>query len=308
MKLKTNATFDPKKVLLSDAKTGELPEEIGDIVIDNVSNDSLVSKLGKVEPMDAQVKKFTYLAEGAGAYWVGEGEKIQVDSAKWLQAELKANKIGVIIPVSKEFLNFTVHDFFTQIRPYIEESIRNKIDMTTFFGGDDSPWGAGKSIVEKAKAAGNTLTATADAYDDINKLIALLEADDHTPQALVTTPSKNVDLRGARDNNKLPIFNDARDGVTARALGLPVLYANKKSYDKKKADIIAGDFDFLRYGIPKGIEYSISEEATLSTIKGEDTQPINLWERDLIALKVTMYYGFMTLKDDAFAVLEPKAQ
>lgn len=306
-KLETKATFDPKKVLLSDVKTGELPTEMADIVIDNVTSDSLVSKLGKVENMTELAKKFTYLAEGPGAYWVGEGEKIKVDSAEWLNAELVAHKLGVILPVSKEFLNFTFQNFFDEIRPNIEEALRNKIDMTTFFGGADSPWGAGKSIVEKAKAEGNKIEASADVYNDINHLIALVEDGDHTAQALLTTKSKNADLRGARDTNNLPIFNDARDGVTARALGLPILYGTKKNFDKKAAEYITGDFDFLKYGIPKKIEYSISEEATLSTIKGEDGQPINLWERDLIALKVTMYYAFLVLKDEAFAIVTPKA-
>lgn len=306
-KIDTKATFDPKKVLLSDAKTGEIPESESEIIIEQISKESMVSKLAKYEPMEKQFKKFTYLAEGPGAYWVGEGEKIQVDSAKWLEMEMRAHKIGVILPVSKEFLNYTVADFFTQIRPHLEEAIKDKIDKTVFFGADDSPWGAGASVYEKAKAKGNVLTATADTYDDINNLIALIEAGDHEAQAFVTTTSKNKDLRGARDENKNSIFNDARDGVTARVLGLPVVYGNKKSFDKSKAEALTGNFDFLRYGIPKGLEYTISEDATLTTVTGEDGKPINLFERDLIALKVTMDFGFMVIKDDAFAALEPAA-
>ena len=56
------------------------------------------------------------------------------------------------------------------------------------------------------------------------------------------------------------------------------------------------------------MEYTISEDATLTTVTGEDGKPINLFERDLIALKVTMDFGFMVIKDDAFAALEPKAK
>ena len=56
------------------------------------------------------------------------------------------------------------------------------------------------------------------------------------------------------------------------------------------------------------MEYSISEDATLSTIVGEDGQPINLFERDMIALKATMYAAFLTVQDDAFAALKPAGE
>ncbi|MDY3947514.1 MAG: phage major capsid protein [Ezakiella sp.] len=300
-------TFNPEKVLLQNAKTGEIPSEIGTLVLKEVANNSLVAKLGTYEPMDKMEKKFTYLAEGPGAYWVEEAEKIQVDKATWLQATMKAHKLGVIVPVSKEYLKFTVSDFFNAIKPHIEEALRNKMDQAVFFGSDDSPFGTGASIVEKANTAGNKLEKTADLYGDLNKLMALVEASDNDPKAFVTTKALNVDLRGALDKNGRPIFTEATQGAAATALGLPVLYGNKNVWDKKKAEIITGDFTKLRYGMPAGIEYSISEDATLSTVVDEEQKPIHLFERDMVALRVTAYFGFMTLKDDAFAVITPKA-
>ena len=67
-------------------------------------------------------KTFTYLAEGPGAYWVSEGEKIQTSKAEWLTATMEAKKLGVILPVSKEFLTYTVSDFFAQMREAIAEA------------------------------------------------------------------------------------------------------------------------------------------------------------------------------------------
>lgn len=305
-KLVTNATFDPDNVLLSDAPTGEVPEEQGTIILKKVVDDSLVSKLGKYEPMNALRKQFGYMAKGPGAYWVNEGEKIQTSKAEWLQMEMEAHKLGVIIPVSNEFLKFTVTDFFNQVKPLIAEAFQTKFDQAVLFG-TDSPFPKGISVFERAEAAGNVITASANTYTDINDLMALVEDADLEPQAIATTRSFTKNLRGALDGMNLPIWNDARDGATERALGLPVVYGNRKSWDKDKATAIVGDFDNLIYGIPQTLEYSISTDATISTIVGEDGAPINLFERDLIALKATMYVAFLTVQEECFAVLKPGA-
>ena len=97
-KLVTNAKFDPENVILSDAKTGEIPTQTGELILKKVVDDSLVTKLGKYEEMDTLEKTFGYFAEGPGAYWVNEGEKIKTSKAKWLTVKMQAHKIGVIIP------------------------------------------------------------------------------------------------------------------------------------------------------------------------------------------------------------------
>lgn len=304
--LKTKAIFDPSNVLLSDAKDGKIPSETSEIILKKIVDDSIVTKLGKYEAMDKLEKQFSYFAEGPGAYWVSEGEKIQTSKAKWLNMKMEAHKLGVIIPISKEFLNYTVSDFFNQVKPKIQEAFQSKIDNAVLFGGGDSPFPAGISILERATKDGNVIAQTDSVYSDVNDLMALIEDADLEPQALATTRSYNKDLRGALDKRGLPIFNQANAGATGEVLGIPVVYGNKKNWDKTKAIGIVGDFDNLIYGIPQTMEYSISEDATITSITGEDGKPINLFERDLIALKATMYFAFLTVQSDAFAVLKPK--
>lgn len=307
-KLQTNATFNPDNVLLSDMKTGEVPSEQAEIILKKVVDQSLVTKLAKYEPMNALRKKFTYLAEGPGAYWVNEGEVIQTSKSKWLTIEMEAHKLGIILPVSKESLKYSVTDFFNLHKIEIQDAFQTKFDKSVLFGGEGSPFPKGTSVFERATTEGNIITQTDSPYKDINDLMALIEDADLEPQALATTRRYNKDLRGAMDTRGLPIFNGAREGVTPDVLGMPVVYGDGKSWDREKALAIVGDFDNLRYGIPQGIEYSISEDATLTSIVGENDKPINLFERDLIALKATMYVAFLTVKADAFAALKPKAE
>ena len=299
--------FNPDNVLLQDAKTGQIPSEEGTLILKDFLQNSVVAQLAKPEAMTKPVKEFTYLAEGPGAYWVDEGERIQTSKATWLTAKMEAKKLGVIIPVSKEFLRYTVADFFTQMKPAIAEAFYIKFDQAALFG-NDSPYAVGVSVWENIEASGNKIEqgARENLYLDLNDLIALVEDGDNDPNGFITTRRFRKDLRGAVDNNNLPIFNDARGGVTAQALGLPIGFADGKSWDYDKAQLIAGDWDYARYGVLQGIEYSISEDATLTTIVDGEGNPINLFERDMFALRATMHVAFMTLKEDAFAALIPE--
>lgn len=306
LKVDIKQFFNPANVLLQDAVTGAVPKEQGTLVLKEFMTQSAVTKLAKYEEMNKPEKEFTYLASGPGAYWVGEGEKIQTSKATWLNAKMVSKKLGVIIPVSKEFLKYSVADFFAQMRPAIAEAFAVKFDQAALFGVN-SPFGAGMSVFEKATAAGNTIAHNdvGNLYDELNGIMALIEDADKDADGFTTTRRFRQKLRNAKDSNGLPLFNDAKAGATQSALGLPIGYVDSKSWDYAKALLLAADWDMTRYGIPQGMEYKISEDATLTTVLGEDAAPINLFERDMFALRVTQQVGFMTLSDDAFAALTP---
>ena len=298
--------FNPDNVLLQDAVTGEIPQEQGKLILTEFAANSIITQLAKPEKMTKPKKVFTYLAEGPGAYWVSETERIQTSKAKWLTAEMEAKKLGVILLASKEFLRYTVTDFFDEMSPAIAEAFQIKFDQAALFG-NDSPYATGTSVWEKIVASGNTidLGTAANLYLDLNDLLALVEDGDNDPNGFTTTKKFRKDLRGAVDTNNIPIFNTPNQGPASLLLGLPVGFADGKSWDYDKAHLITGDWDYARYGILQDIEYAISEDATLTTIVDEEGEPINLFERDMFALRATMHIGFMTLKEDAFAALTP---
>ncbi|QBJ83523.1 phage major capsid protein [Bacillus subtilis] len=299
-------TFNPNNALMQDAVNGKVPSEQGTLVLKEFMTQSAVTKLAKYEEMTKPEKEFTYLASGPGAYWVGEGDRIQTSKAQWLTAKMISKKLGVIIPVSKEFLRYSVTDFFTQMRSSIAEAFAIKFDQAALFGVD-SPFGQGVSVFEKIKESGNTvaLNSLGNLYDELNGVMALVEDADKDVNGFTTTRRFRQKLRGTKDGNGLPIFNDATGGATQQALGLPIGYVDSKSWDYEKAALLAADWNYTRYGIPQGMEYKISEDATLTTIVDADGNPINLYERDMVALRVTQQVGFMTLTDHAFAAIIP---
>ena len=288
------ATFTPDNVLLQDAKTGQVPSEQGTLIVKEIINNSVMMQLAKYEEMTKQEKEFQYLADGVGAYWVGEGEVIQTSKPQWLSAKMVAKKLGVIVPVSREFLQYSVTDFFNEVKPLIAEAFYKKFDEATLLNVDN-PFE--QSVAQSVVAEGNVVEGDI-TYDTLMDLYGLLNDADHDPNAFVARKNNNSAFRAITENNQ-PLYERGANTLD----GLPI--ANLNSSELAKGELFAGDFDYVRYGIPYNLNYAISEEAQLSSIVDENDQPINLFERELIAIRATMDVGFMVLKDDAFAKIEP---
>lgn len=292
------ATFNPDNVLLQDAKTGEIPKEQGTLVLKEVISNSVMMQLAKYEEMTKQKKTFNYLAEGVGAYWVGEGEIIQTSKPQWLTVSMEAKKLGVIVPVSREFLQYTITGFFSEVRPLIAEAFYKKFDEATILG-IDNPFSQSiaKSLTTTGQVVEGGLT-----YDNLMEMYGMLNDADHDPNAFISKKNNNSAFRGIVEtvgNTSVPLYD--RNANTLD--GIPIAYL--KSDNIKKGELFSGDFNFVRYGVPYNLNYAISEEAQLSSIVGEDGKPVNLFERELIAIRATMDVAFMVLKDDAFAKIEP---
>ncbi|WP_251135901.1 phage major capsid protein [Exiguobacterium sp. s138] len=299
-------TFTPDNVLMSDAMTGNVPKQYAVETIGDVVAQSAVMQQAEFEEMTTLEKEFTYLADGVGAYWVDEGERIQTSKPTWLKATLRAKKIAVILPVTKEFLRYNVPTFFDMMRPKIAEAFYTKFDQAALFG-TNSPYAAGQNILAAAVAADNDvpLDDSAPLYPQLNGLLGLVEDNEIDPDGIVTVRSLKQKFRGELDAAGRPIFTKGDGTAPDDILGLPLSYVNGKSFDKTKAVAMTGDWNMARFGIPQEMEYDISTQATISTVVDENNVPINLWERDMVALRVTMYVGFMVLKNEAFAVLTP---
>lgn len=301
------AEFDPDNVLVQDYKTGAIPQEQGTLILKETMNNSVMMQLAKFEPMTKQKKSFQYLSEGVGAYWVGEGEVIQTSKPQWLTATMEAKKLGVIIPVSREFLQYSVTEFFNEVRPLIAEAFYKKFDEATILGVDN-PFT--QSVKKSVTDAEHIVTGDING-DNFFKLTDLVNDAGFDVNAYISKKSNRSLLRRVVDGftqedgtvtDPVRLYNRGSNTLD----GAPV--ADLDSTNMKKGELFAGNFNYARYGIPYNLNYSISEEAQLSSIVDGDGKPINLWERELMAIRATMDVGFMVLKDEAFAKVEPSGE
>lgn len=294
------AIFNPDTTTMMDARTGKIPEHWSDNIITDVKTGSAYMQLAKAVPMTKPIEVFTHLS-GVGAYWVDEAKRIETSKPTWLQMEMRAHKLAVIVPATKETLNYSVNDFFSYMKPEIGQAFYKKFDSAAFAGADDSPWDY--SILSKATAEGNVINETSNKYDDISNAMGLVEDADMDPNGAASTRKQKKKYRATKDENGLPIFNDATKGEPATVADLPVAFFSNAVLSGTNIGEIVADWDNAYYGILKDIEYEILTEATLTTVKDEEGNPLSLAERDMVALKATMTIGYMIVKDDAFAVV-----
>lgn len=289
-------TFDPDNVTMYEHKDGTIPKKYNELILKEVMNGSQVMKLAKYEEMDGKEKEFEYFAKGPGGYWVGEGEKIQTSKPQWMQAKMVAKKIGVIVPCSREFLHYKVSDFFEKMKPKIAEAFYKKFDEAAILNMDN-PFP--QSVEESALAAGNLISGGI-TYDNILAMEDALNDEDYDVNAFISTKKNRSTLRNVHKIDNGVVVESLYDRGANTIDGLPV--ADLKGMDR--GNLYAGDFDYMYYGIPFGMSYKIDESAQLSTLKNADGTPVNLFEQELAALRVTMDVAFMIVKDEAFVKLE----
>lgn len=292
----TRQTFNPDNVMMSEALDGTLLGEFNTPILEEVLENSKVFQLGVVQDMAGQQEKsFTFWADKPGAYWVGEGQKIQTTKPSIVEAVMRARKVATIVVASREYLNYTYRQFFEAMKPKISEAFYKKIDEAAILGVDN-PFE--NSVDAAAVAAGNVVEGEITGENIIQLQDVLLEANVEANGIVSKTQNKTA-LRQAVDAQGNTLYDRSAntiDGIQAVDL---------KSSEMAKGTLYAGDFDKLFYGIPYNISYKISEEGQLSTITNADGSPVNLFEQELIALRVTMDVATLIAQEDAFAKLAP---
>lgn len=289
---------------LKDELSGFVPVEQATEIMKDVARGSSILRLSKVSNMESDTKKIPVMTEGAGAYWVGEGERIKTSKAGWIYPELKAKKLAVIIPVTREKLNDATIDVFSELKESIAEAFYKAIDAAALFG-TSSPFA--KNIMKSIEDAENKVEIeTNETLDlDVSDAMALVEEEGYDVNGFVAKIGIKNSLRKLRDANGNQLYATGVDGT--EFYNQPIEFSRNGAWDKTKAEIIGGDFDKSLVGIREGIEYTVLTEATLEGTVDEDGKPISLAEQDLIGIKATMRLGFLPIKDEAFCAVVPKA-
>ena len=288
-------TFNPDHVMMHEHKEGELLNDFNEPILLDVLQNSKIMQLGQYQDMGGKSeKKFTYWADKPGAYWVGEGQKIQTSKPSLLEASMRSHKLGVLIVASREYINYTYSRFFEAMKPQIAEQFYKKFDEAGLLNVDN-PFT--QSVAQSVETSGNKVTGEIN-LDNVLQLEDILLEHDVEANAFLSKTQNRTALRGVEDKDTKEKYYDRASNTLD---GLPVV--DLKSNEFKKGDLFAGDFNKMFYGIPYNMSYKISEDGQLSTVQNKDGSPVNLFEQELIALRVTMDVAFHIADDKAFAKL-----
>ncbi len=289
--------------VLKDELQGFVPVEQATEIMKEVARGSSILRLSKVSNMESETKKIPVMTEGPGAYWVGEGERIKTSKAGWIYPELKAKKLAVIIPVTKEKLNDTTISVFEELKEPIAEAFYKAIDSAALFG-TNTPFE--KNIMNCVETASSKVELGTNGTLDLDVSDAMGKVEDagYDVNGFVAKIGIKNSLRKLRDTNGNQLY---AEGVNGKELySLPIEFSRNGAWDKSKAEIIGGDWDKSLVGIREGIEYEILKEATLEGTNWTDNKPLSLAEQDMIAIKATMRLAFLPIKDEAFCAVVPK--
>lgn len=284
-------TFNPDVVTLSEKKDGTLLDNHELVVLEGLNEGSAVARLGNYIEMGGERQKdFTFLSD-VGAYWVGEGEKVKTSKGEVIEATLVSKKLSTNIITSREVLDFTWTDFFEQYKERIIDSFNKEIDRAVI-QGINNPFG--NSIESAVEKSGKVVEGDLN-IENILDAIDLVYDAEVDPTGVVSSRRNRKYLRKEVDGGLNPVF----DRLTNTIDGLPVV--DVASLDE--GDMYVGDFDKLYFGIPKGIEFNILTESTISDVNAGG-EPINLGERQLVALQPTLHFAALVIKEDAFAKVQ----
>ena len=282
---------------LKDELKGFVPVEQASEIIKKVARGSSVIRLSRLEQMTSDTKKIPVMTNGAGAYWVGEGQRIGASGATWIFPELRAKKLAVIIPVTKEKLNDATIDVFSELRENIAEAFYEAFDSAALFGYN-SPFSSNilSSCAKVEITDGSFDLASAD-------VMAKVEEAGYDVNGFAAKIGVKNSLRKLRDANGAPIFITGTD--QNELYGQPIEFVRNGAWKDDQAELIAGEWKYSLVGIRDDIEYEILTEATLQNTLDADGKPLSLAEQDMVAIKATMRIGYLCVKPEAFAALVP---
>ena len=141
-----------------------------------------------------------------------------------------------------------------------------------------------------------TVTAGATVSADVTAMIQAIGANGYAVNGFAVSNAYYAKMLTALDGVGRPLFipgNDIQGSAVGSVFGAKVA--------KTDANIlaIAGDFSQAKYGIVDGINIAYSEDATIN----DGTQQINLFQRNMFAVRVEAELGFVYGDADAFVKL-----
>ena len=276
-----------------------LPTSIASEIIQKTQEASAVMKLARQIALPGNGLTIPVITSDPVAAWVDETDEKPVSNPGLSTKVMRGYKLAVIEPFSNQFKRDygALYDALIARLPGI---LAAKFDNTVFNG--TAP-GTGFDVLSGAAAVAIDQTSGGTVYQSMVSAFTAIGAAGYAADGWIMAPQALGALLSAVDGNGRPLFIDSirDDNRIGRILGGDVIssrnvYKAGTSPTPNQVGIV-GDWTTAYYGmVDPGITVAISDQATIN----DGTNQINLWQRNMFAVRVECELAFAVMDATAF--------
>lgn len=265
-----------------------LTPELLDIFIQNVTQGSAVMQLARRVAIPGVGVKTNIVTGDPTPAWVTESTEKTVSKPSFTNKTMVPYTLAVIVPFSNQFRR-DASALYDQVIARIPNALGRAFDATVFFG--EAP-GSNFDTLKDADA----VAVDAGTYDATVGIMTSLAASDGSLTGFVLSPQGNGVYMTARNSEGALEFPGFAPGGSL--LGVPTVTANhayKEGSSAANTIGFAGDWSQAVVGIVEDVKLEYADQATLN----DGTNNINLFQRNMFAVRAEMEVGFV-VKDSSY--------
>ena len=265
----------------------DLPESVSNVILSKVQESSKVMSLARQMPLPGNGAAINVLLSDPTAAWAGETASKAVSNPTVATKILRGYTLAVIVPFSNQFRR-DASALYNAIVEKLPDALGRKFDETVFFG--TAP---GSDFDTLANVTAQSLAS--DVYQGLVAADTDIALHGGISNGYIFSAQGKGLLLGATDTTKRPIFNNVTENGIPVVLGqrTEVTKAAFKSGSPSKVGFV-GDWTQAVWGMVDGVKISFSEDASLTLA---DNSVINLFERNMFAVRAEIEVGFRALTD-----------
>ena len=263
-----------------------LPSEVSSQIWQDTQDASIIQSLVPQIQLPGGGLDIPIITGDPEAEWVSETDEKPVSRPSFGQKNIKGYTMAVIVPFSNQFRR-DYNSLYGALVGKLPGVLAKKFDQTAL-GFAPSPGSGFDTLADATEVE-------LDGYASYLAALRAVDAADHADiSAWALSSAGEIDALGETDTAGRPLLiSDVQaQGSIGSILARPVHRNNNVANDNVVG--IAGDWNSEMWGYVENINIDISDQATLN----DNGTPLNLWQRNMFAVRVEFEVGF--------AVRDPK--
>ena len=269
---------------INRSTTITLPSEVSAEIFAGVEDSSAVMQLARRVALPGRGLTVPVVTGEPVAEMVAETEEKPVSNAT-LTTKLMAPQTFAVIELFSNQFRRDASMLYDELIRRAPAAIAKAFDLQVLTGtaitGFDSLAGAPTNSIDP------------DAINDLSYIMGTVATAGYMFNGLAVSPAYHAHLLTSLDGVGRPLFvPSAANGPAnvGQVFGSPVALTKAETY------CIGGDWSQCMYGMVDGINIAYSEDATVN----DGNNQINLFQRNMFAVRIECELGFVCSDDDAF--------